>query len=682
MKTIIGTKICKHICAALSLVMLCGVPFAGTAYSVETELKTQQTDEVKPTSPDVSGDTDKFVDTKDLTALKTLGKIDDRLCEILEKAGDDELIPVSIWINDIDFEEVEKKVEAEVGLSRNILEQKSDALRNDFVTSVSARLYSANAVADMSDNDFIATFKDYKELNKAKVERFDDDVQSYTNVQRNTAKEMLVKSNEEFVDEFLRDAKDVCVYEFFPIIDCSITKDQILHSASLSAVQSISSNADKDTIYPKQLIAESMEGVDLTTNEADKMSASYTINNESQVANAISTNIKAVDGYYTRDSLGFDGGKIKIGQIDVGMPDPSVNQLKNSTIERHGRIDYDDHATLVASIMVGKDGMSPGAKLYCTTFGGTISSLRNCVNTLIGDGVNIINMSCRTGDDAYLTYNDAAKLADYVVYNYNITWVKSAGNRGKEDGSGDVRVTSPGTAYNVITVGAIDTRADLNASNDVYGWYSSYITQEGSYAKPEVVAPGSNYYYVGKTESVFGTSFSAPVVAGLAAQLMSFSSEMIYKPEAIKAAIIASCDHKTTDITGTAHISAKEGAGVVDALNAVNSLSLMKLQNTYYNTSESSKDFTLYPITDGKKSVAISWLKKNAGTLTNPVEGPLANFNLYVYYSDTGHYPSASSTNGYEYVSFDASKSKTYKIHIEKKGSSVTNERIALAINR
>ncbi len=667
MKTIMGTKICKHICAALSLVMLCGMPFTGTAYSAGTELKTQQTHEAKPTSPDVSSNTSKFVEANDVTTLKTSGKIDDRLCEILEKAEDDEFIPVSIWIANIDFEEVEKKVEAEVGLSRNILEQKSDALRNDFVTQVATRLYSADTMTAVSDNDFITAFKDYKELNKAKVERFDNDVETYVIEQRNTAKEMLVKSNEEFVDKFLSDAKDVCVYEFFPIIDCSITKDQILNLASLSTVQSISSNADKDTMITDAVIF-----------SEDEASAGYASSfTDTDVAAAIKVNLESVNGYYTRDSLGFDGGGIKIGQIETGVPDRTDEQLKNATIDVNGSTNVTSHATLIASILVGKDGMAPGATLSSVS-AGSVSKIRKRLDNLIDDGVNIINMSCDVLNDDGVMRN----LADFVVYYYSITWICSTGNNYKDHPTYDV--TSPGTAYNVITVGATDTKNDLYPSNDTIATYSCYLTSDSLSGKPEVVAPGN--YYIGSGDPTCGTSFATPIVAGLAAQLMSFSLDMKLKPETIKAAIIASCDHKTSDITGSSHISAKEGAGVIDALNAANSLSLMKLQNTYYNTSNYPIQHTLYPITDGTKSVAISWLKKATGSLDDysniDADDPLVNFNLYVYYSDTGNYPSASSTNGYEYVCFDASKSKTYKIHIQRTGSSGTTERIALAINR
>ncbi len=669
MKTIMDTKICKHICAALSLVMLCGVPFTGTAYSAGTELKTQQTDEAKPTSPDVSSNTSKFVEASDVTTLKTSGKIDDQLCEILEKAEDDELIPVSIWITDIDFEEVEKKLEAEVGLSRNILEQKSDALRDDFVTSASSRLYSADAMTAISDSDLITAFKDYKDLNKAKVERFDNDVETYVIEQRNTAKEMLIKSNSDFVNSFLGDAEDVRAYEFFPLIDCSITKERILFLASLNGVESISSNANKDYAIINCSEDEASAGYASSSTAAD-------------VAEAIRVNLESVDGYYTRDSLGFDGGQIKIGQIELGVPDITDAQLRNATIDVHGSENIDPHATLVASILVGKDGMAPGATLssYSVT---KPDELRANVDKLIKEGVTIINMSSGTSPDDKVSKN----LADYVVYNYNITWVCASGKYNKTD---KYNVASPATAHNVITVGNIDTMADLNPSNDILRYTSCYVTSSGNSWKPEVVAPGCRYYYTSSSEYKNGTSYAAPVVAGLAAQLMSFSPELVMKPEAIKAAIIASCDHKTPDITSSdylnAYLSNKEGAGVVDALKAANSLSLMKLQNTYYNTSNYPIQHTLYPITDGTKSVAISWLKKATGSLDDykniDADYPLVDFDLYVNDSNAGSHSSTSSTNGYEYVCFYASKSNAYNVEIKRVGSSGTTERIALAINR
>lgn len=203
-------------------------------------------------------------------------------------------------------------------------------------------------------------------------------------------------------------------------------------------------------------------------------------------------------------------------------------------------------------------------------------------------------------------------------------------------------------------------------------------------------APGCRYYYTSSSEYQHGTSFATPIITGLAAQLMSFSPELVLRPEAIKAAIIASCDHKTPDITSSdylnSYLSNKEGAGVIDALKAANSLSLMKLQNTYYNTLNYPIEHTLYPITDGKKSVAISWLKKATGSLSNyaSINGSIAlvDFDLYVKNSNAGSHSSITTTNGYEYVIFNALKSNVYNVEVRRVGSSDTTERIALAINR
>lgn len=75
-------------------------------------------------------------------------------------------------------------------------------------------------------------------------------------------------------------------------------------------MESISSNADKDDVV-----------VNFSDDEA---SASYALSLtalETNVADAIRVNLEPVDGYYTRDSLDFDGGRIKMGQIEPGVPD-------------------------------------------------------------------------------------------------------------------------------------------------------------------------------------------------------------------------------------------------------------------------------------------------------------------------------------------------------------------------
>lgn len=225
MKRVTGNIKYGYIRAVLSLFMLCGALFTGSACSTEEGSVTQQTDEASLPAYEAPNETES-AETE--TEYKKPDKIDDRLWKSMENDGG--LLPVSIWISDIDFEEVEKRVEAETGLSKDIIDQRADAL---------------TAVADGSE-----------ELYGTQAEQLSIDVQAYTVAQREIAKEMLTESNNKFVDAYLSDAEDICVYEFFPIIDCSITKDKIIYLASLDGVEAVYSNADKDTVYPDWMIDE------------------------------------------------------------------------------------------------------------------------------------------------------------------------------------------------------------------------------------------------------------------------------------------------------------------------------------------------------------------------------------------------------------------------------------------
>lgn len=153
--------------------------------------------------------------------------------------------------------------------------------------------------------------------------------------------------------------------------------------------------------------------------------------------------------------------ELKSGKLNRVCQINPMNKLKNATIDVNGSTNVKQHATLVAPILVGKDGMAPGATLSSAPFTGSASSLRDSVQILINDGVSIINMSAYVPGDA----GTARILADYVVFNYNITWVCAAGNYDYYHPTYDV--TSPATAYNVITVGATDAKNDLYPSNDI-----------------------------------------------------------------------------------------------------------------------------------------------------------------------------------------------------------------------
>ena len=175
----------------------------GVSPTTNEEGGTQHTDKIKLAESDIPDEAVDAMDTAGFTKPERPYKIDEQLWEIMEKAEDGELIPVSMWIFDIDFEEIEKK-----------LEEKH---------------------FDMSDFD---------------------GVDAYITEQRRIAREMHIESNGKFVEDHLSGAEDVHAYEYFPIIDCSITKEKILCLASVDSVESIYSNAGKDIVYPAGMIIE------------------------------------------------------------------------------------------------------------------------------------------------------------------------------------------------------------------------------------------------------------------------------------------------------------------------------------------------------------------------------------------------------------------------------------------
>lgn len=394
-------------------------------------------------------------------------------------------------------------------------------------------------------------------------------------------------------------------------------------------------------------------------------------------AGSITTGVKSIKGDIARDDLNLDGSGVKIGQIEEARPDVSVTELSDTKITKGGRAVKSNHATLVAAIIAGNTGMVPAAELYSTTYDNFYTN----VEWLISSGVSVINMSAYFKEDSDPDggYGIAARWVDHVVYHHGVSWVNASGN--KEDKP----VVTPACCYNVIAVGGIDDKGTVSTSDDTFYESSSYKTLDKMPSKPDVVAPAVGLKlsngYIGT-----GTSFAAPFVTGMIAQIMSYCPPLKLRPDAIKAAVVASCDRKTSSET-LGEITDKEGAGVVNAFEATIIIAVMQIQKTYYETNQKTITFNFRPSGSGKKTIVISWLKKCMGIGSDHSDPSdissygFPNFDLYVFDSKGNEVvKSTSHYNSVEMVTFNAKADSNYIVEIRQ--PSASSEKMSLAIQQ
>jgi serine protease AprX len=151
-------------------------------------------------------------------------------------------------------------------------------------------------------------------------------------------------------------------------------------------------------------------------------------------------------------------------------------------------------------------------------------------------------------------YKDPLNKAVEKLWFAGVTVVAAAGNYGTGTGPSGVKY-APGNDPFVITVGAVDLGGTAGVGNDQITSWSAYGRTEMGFAKPEISASGR--YMVGPIPAgstlaiakaanmvapgyvqLSGTSFAAPVISGVAAQILARNPR--WTPDQVKGALMSS----------------------------------------------------------------------------------------------------------------------------------------------
>ncbi len=286
-------------------------------------------------------------------------------------------------------------------------------------------------------------------------------------------------------------------------------------------------------------------------------------------------------GLWSRSS----GRGVGVAVIDTGitgdLPDfrtsgwnPTSRVIASAVIDPNASTATDTygHGTAVAGLIAGNShardngdalqnqyaGAAPNANLIsikvanddgqATTLD-ALYGLQFAVDHKQDYNIRVINMSFRSTDAESYTTDPLDAAAEQAWFD-GITVVAAAGNMGT---ASDAVSYAPGNDPYVITVGGVDDQGTGDNSDDVVASWSSQGTTQDGVAKPDVVAPGAHIITTlapnsdfaslcptciidGSYFQVSGTSLAAPIVAGVAADLIA--AHPGWTPDMVKGALV------------------------------------------------------------------------------------------------------------------------------------------------
>jgi serine protease AprX len=266
-----------------------------------------------------------------------------------------------------------------------------------------------------------------------------------------------------------------------------------------------------------------------------------------------------------------------------------VQQVNLTSLPNNSPGDGRGHGTFVAGIAAGQAagyaGTSPRSNIVSLdvmddTGTARTSDVIAAAQWILANkntyNIKVANFSLHSSSSSSFTH-DALDKAVEKLWFAGVTVVAAAGNYGLPNGPSGV-LYAPGNDPFVITVGAADMDGNPSPNNDTAPSWSAYGYTNDGFDKPEVAADGrymvgpipmSSTLAVQKAASIVapgyiqlsGTSFAAPIVSGIAAQILARNPS--WTPDQIKGALMAGARPTPSALKGSL------GVGEVNAIKSV-----------------------------------------------------------------------------------------------------------------
>lgn len=563
-------------------------------------------------------------------------KISSVLLDELDDLKRNETVPIYVELDDINQETVEAKVDKQTGMTLVELE------------AIDKKLLKSNELKNASNEELETLLPKYFKDTESEREYVQGLVNERIMAERKIAKEMYDNQNSDYVKKTGIDETEVqFVSSYSPMVITECTEDEIDDIVVQGKVKSID-------------IREDVEVQIDDTNNTNEVKA--------QAASTDTTTYAwktAICADKTTDTIGIKGKGVTVGVYDGNTVCKDYYDLKNTdlTVLDKGTNYGDYHATNVTRIIAGSHGIVAKAKVY-TSHSNTATEPE--IEKLIELGVSIINISLAYKRDNGDYYTSFEKWIDHIGSKHKVTVVFAAGN------VSTIKTTTVGggaLSYNSITVGGLNTYDTKSFSDDIFESDSCFANggSKGC-AKPECIAAYNDVL----EEGIDGTSFAAPAVAGVCAQVLQTEPTLAFYPQQIKAIIMASCDRKGSE-NYSSGLTAKEGSGVVNAFKAIVIASTDRYDwiVTYPYESNKLRDVKFVK-REATSKLAISWFVYStiSGTDHSNVNNVKAdtdyNIDLSVYSSKGKLLKESTVYNSSSEVVVFNSENDTLELHCDK----------------